>query len=98
MFKDYMTGAELLAAWNLTTREEKLEQAVKALMQELESSHCVHEEQSLADNLENTKVSCSCADAYRMGHEALKIVPAKESIVEPDFDIETEQREGWAYD
>ncbi len=78
MSKNYMTGTELLAAWNLTTREQKLEQAVKALMRELESSHRIYEGQSLANNLENPEVFCSCADAYRMGHEALKILPAKE--------------------
>ncbi len=76
MSEDYMTGEELLAAWNLTNREQRLEQAVKALMHELENSHCVHEEQSLAENLTNPEVFCSCADAYRMGHAALSLEPA----------------------
>lgn len=70
--RDYMTGAELIAQFNLPTREAKLEQAVKALMEQLESLHVEHEEQSLAENLENPEIYCSCADAYRMGHEALK--------------------------
>ena len=79
----YISGKKLLAKWNLTTREQRLEQAVKALMQEIESLHCEHKNQSLANNLNNLKVFCSCADAYRMGHEALKAVPAttiKESL------------------
>lgn len=68
---DYLTGAELLAAFNLTTKEQKLEQACKALMQELESIHHECKAQSLADNIDNPEVFCSCADAYRMGHTAL---------------------------
>ncbi len=74
--RTYMTGEELLASFNLTTREQKLEQAVKALLHELENSHCIHEEQSLAHNLTNPEVFCSCADAYRMGHAALSPEPA----------------------
>jgi len=73
---DYMTGEELLAAWNLTTREQRLEQAVKALVQEIESLHREYKKQSLADNLTNPEVFCSCADAYRMGQAALSPEPA----------------------
>lgn len=70
--KEYMTGAELFAAFpELVTREQKLERACEALMQELESLHVEHKEQSLAENIDNPKVYCSCADAYRMGHTAL---------------------------
>lgn len=70
-FREYMSGGELLAAFKLTTREQKLEQAVKALMEELDRSHVEHKNQSLADNIDNQDVFCSCADAYRMGHTAL---------------------------
>lgn len=69
---DYKSGEELLAAFNCITREEKLTQAVKALMTEIERLHVEHKEQSLVENLTNTKIYCSCADAYRMGHEALQ--------------------------
>lgn len=69
--QEYMTGAELLTAFNLTSREQKLEQAVKALMQELDNLHCEHKNQSLADGIDNTEMFCSCADAYRIGHAAL---------------------------
>jgi len=71
-----MDGEELLDQFNLTTREQRLEQAVKALMDQLESLHTTHESQSLADNLTNLEVFCSCADAYRMGHAALSLKPA----------------------
>jgi hypothetical protein len=69
---EYKSGADLLAAFNLTTREQKLEQAVKALMQELNSVHIEHHNQDLDEHLEDENIFCSCADAYRMGHEALK--------------------------
>lgn len=71
MSREYMSGGELLAQFNLPTRETKLEQAVKALMNELDRLHYEHEEQSLADNIDNQNVFCSCSDAYRMGHTAL---------------------------
>jgi hypothetical protein len=71
MTEEYMTGSELLAQFNLPTREAKLEQAVKALMEQLEQLHLEHENQSLADNIDNQEVFCSCADAYRMAHTAL---------------------------
>lgn len=66
------TGAQLLEEWKCNTREEKLERAVMALMENLETNHQAATGQSLADNLNNDDVFCSCADAYRMGHEALK--------------------------
>lgn len=69
---DYITGAELLAQWPCHSREDKLESACKALMAQLETFHTEYLSQSLEENLENPKVFCSCADAYRMGHEALK--------------------------
>jgi hypothetical protein len=68
----FKTGAELLAAFDLHTREQKLEQSVRALMQELELIHSIYHNQSLQDTIDNPLVFCSCADAYRMGHEALK--------------------------
>ncbi len=70
---DYKSGDDLLAAFELTTREQRLEQAVKAIMQELERLHKEHLRQSLKNNITNERVFCSCADAYRMGHEALKL-------------------------
>lgn len=71
MDKDFKTGSELLAAFNFPSREAKLEQAVKALMQQLDDIHREHKKQSLADNINNEEIFCSCADAYRMGHAAL---------------------------
>ena len=69
---EYRSGASLLAAWSAQTREAKLERACKALMAELERLHIEYEEQSLAENINNPSIYCSCADAYRMGHEALR--------------------------
>ncbi len=74
--RTYMDGEELLSQFNLTTREQRLEQAVKALMDQLDSLHTTHESQSLADNLTNPEVFCSCVDAYRMGYAALSPAPA----------------------
>mgnify|MGYP000890613416 CR=1 FL=1 len=68
----YKSGDDLLRAFNPQSREAKLEQAIRALMAELESLHCKYLHQSLHDNLDNPDVFCSCADAYRMGHAALK--------------------------
>ena len=76
MSKDYMTGEELLAAFCCVTREQRLERAVMALMQELDSLHVNYQAQSLSENLGNPEVFCSCADAYRMGHAALSLEPA----------------------
>ena len=74
--RTYMDGEELLGQFNLTTREQRLEQAVKALMQNIERLHLECQEQSLADNLTNPEVFCSCVDAYRMGYAALSPAPA----------------------
>lgn len=67
----FQTGAQLLAAWGCRTREQKLERACMALMEELNSLHIERKDIDLAAHLTNQNVSCSCADAYRMGHEAL---------------------------
>lgn len=68
----YHNGEQLLAAFGCKTREEKLECAVIVLMDQLNENHILANEQDLAKELDNPKVCCSCADAYRMGHEALK--------------------------
>lgn len=68
---EYKSGAELLAAFP-KSREQKLEIACRALMKALDEIHTECKDQSLADNLTNTEIFCGCADAYRMGHEALK--------------------------
>lgn len=69
---DYRTGQQLLAEWNCETREAKLERAVIALLATVEELHEEYKNQSLKDNLTDPEVYCSCADAYRMGMEALK--------------------------
>jgi hypothetical protein len=69
---EYQSGAALFAGFGLVTREQKLEQAVRALLETVDELHVECKDQSLADNLTNEEVFCSCADAYRMGHEALK--------------------------
>lgn len=69
---EYKSGADLLAAFNDTTREQRLERACKALMATLEDLHVDCHHQSLAENIDNEDIFCGCADAYRMGHEALK--------------------------
>lgn len=69
---EYQSGAALLAAHGCTTREEKLTVACRALMQELENLHVEYEDQSLADSVDDRDVFCGCADAYRMGREALR--------------------------
>ena len=74
--RTYMDGEELLSQFDLTTREQRLEQAVKALMHVLDNLHWDYHKQSLAENLTNPKVFCSCADAYRMGAAALSLEPA----------------------
>ena len=70
--QDYVSGDDLLAQFNLTSPEQRLEHAVKALMEQLEQLHYEHESQSLSDNIDNPDIFCSCADAYRMGDAALK--------------------------
>lgn len=71
--KEYISGAQLFAQLlDNPTHEQKLEFAIIALMERLDSLHWEHKQQSLADNLYSKDVFCSCADAYRLGHEALK--------------------------
>lgn len=70
---EYRSGEQLLAEWTLPTREAALAHACRLLMAELERLHVNHQEQSLAENLTNTEIYCSCADAYRMGHAALEM-------------------------
>lgn len=69
---EYRSGAQLFAAWKCETKEAKLKRACIALMNELNELHEKHEKQSLKNNLNNQNIYCSCADAYRMGHEALR--------------------------
>jgi hypothetical protein len=64
----FRSGAQLLAAWGCKTREERLERACMALMEQINQ---LHRGQDLAAEIANQAVSCSCADAYRMGHEAI---------------------------
>ena len=71
-FDEYKSGADLLAAFNYNSREKKLAQACIALMEELNAHHIKTHNMCLRDNLTNRDVFCSCADAYRMGYEALK--------------------------
>ena len=70
---DYISGAALLASWGCITREQKLEQAVKSLMAVLNEKHIEEHGQCLLEHLSDPDVFCSCAEAYRMGHEALKL-------------------------
>lgn len=70
--REYQSGGALLAQWGCLSREQKLERACRALMQELNSTHIDYHGQDLSRTLEDKDVFCSCADAYRMGHEALK--------------------------
>lgn len=67
----FRSGVQLLAAWGCKTREEKLERAVVALMEQLNELHKGAHGQDLRAELVNEAVFCSCADAYRMGHEAI---------------------------
>lgn len=69
---EYISGADLLRDWKCITREQKLERACKALLETVEELHVECKSQSLEENLHNHEVFCSCADAYRMGTEALK--------------------------
>lgn len=70
--QEFRTGAALLAHWGCFNREQKLEQACKALMAIINEDHETRHGQDLAKTLDDPNVFCSCADAYRMGHEALK--------------------------
>ena len=68
----FRTGAQLLSQWGCTTREQKLERAVMALMSNLNDLHRSIHGQDLKVRIADETVTCSCADAYRMGDEALK--------------------------
>lgn len=74
----FKTGSDLLNSWHCESREDKLERACSALMSILEDIHTSHRGQSLKANVTNPAIYCSCADAYRMGHEALKLHPKRE--------------------
>lgn len=67
---DYISGAELLEGCN--THEEKLERACAALIDELNELHIRFIGQDLRLGIDDPHIFCSCADAYRMGAEALK--------------------------
>ncbi len=69
--EDFQTGAQLLAAWGCKTREEKLERACIALMHVLNVLHSDHMLRDLSVHLNDPITTCSCADAFRMGHEAI---------------------------
>jgi transposase-like protein len=68
----FRSGAQLLAEWGCKTREKKLKRACMALMEQLNGLHVKYENQDLGAHLSDENIACSCADAYRMGHEALK--------------------------
>ena len=68
----FRTGAQLLAEWGCTTREQKLERACMALMAALNDLHQARHGQNLKERIADESVACSCADAYRIGDEALK--------------------------
>ena len=69
---DFRSGEQLLRQWGCRTNEDRLHFACSALMNQLDQLHMEKHGQSLKNNLNNEEVFCSCADAYRMGHEALK--------------------------
>ena len=71
----FRSGAQLLAEWGCKSHEQKLERACAALMDGLNDLHKQHKNCDLAEHLSDESTSCSCADAYRMGHEALKGTP-----------------------
>lgn len=76
----FKTGSDLLQSWGCETREDKLERACSTLMGIIEAIHTSHHGQSLKANINNSAIYCSCADAYRMGHEALKLHPKPELL------------------
>ena len=76
----FRTGAQLFAEWGCKTRDQKLERACAALMEQLNELHSGHHGHNLLDRLSNQSVTCSCADAYRMGYEALKGTPLEMEI------------------
>lgn len=66
----YYTGEQLLRG--LDSREARLAAACAALMDRLNELHVRLYQQDLAKLLHDETTICACADAYRMGHEALK--------------------------
>jgi hypothetical protein len=68
---EFRTGSQLLAEWGCQTREKRLERAVIALMGQLNELHKDIHGQDLEATITNESVFCSCADAYRMGHELI---------------------------
>lgn len=76
----FKTGAQLLAEWGALTPVQKLERACAALMEQLNELHCAQHGQNLFEQLESSELACSCADAYRMGFEALKGGPLEGEI------------------
>lgn len=71
----YRSGAQLLSEWGCKTREAKLARACAALMEQLNQKHKDHDDLDLSKHLTDEGISCSCADAYRMGYEALNAPP-----------------------
>jgi hypothetical protein len=69
---EHKTGKQLLSNFGCETRTDKLERAVGTLMAVLNELHIETKGQCLITNLHNPNIFCSCADAYRMGLEALK--------------------------
>lgn len=69
--RDFRTGAQLLAEWGCQTREQKLERACMALLEQINQLHIERQECDLSEHLYDETVVCSCADAYRMGRQAL---------------------------
>jgi hypothetical protein len=71
----FQSGAQLLARWGCKHHDQKLERACASLMVALNELHRQHKHQDLKEHLTNEAICCSCADAYRMGAEALQATP-----------------------
>lgn len=76
----FKTGAQLFAEWGCKTHEQKLERACAALMEQVNQLHREFHDKDLFEHLNVQYVDCSCADAYRMGFEALKDTPLGHEI------------------
>jgi hypothetical protein len=76
----FRTGAQLLSEWGCKSREQRLERACAALMEQLNEIHKNHHGQNLFEHLTAHYVDCSCADASRMGFEAIKGSPLEVEI------------------
>lgn len=68
----FRSGAQLLSQWCCQTREQKLERACIALLDQLNEAHINRDGCDLSAHIGDETVYCACADAYRMGREALK--------------------------